>query len=364
MDEQATQAGQAAPTSGDGAAAARERVARQRASLASSAGWLLNIVEFYSALVPPEGASAATRLRRAAHTLAWTSPQQERLSFYAERYSALDLEAERTLADPAASAEALTALAVRLEQTASEALSFYVALQADSQRAEELSRTSAAEENLPSRLRARAEIGAAVRARLPAVGARKLGAIGLELFIRPNLLDADECAALIDLIERDLFPSGLLGETPDKEFRTSKSCNLSPVDPPVAAFEERVSALLGINRRFGETVQGQRYEVGQQFKPHYDYFFAGQSYYEDAAARGGQRTWTAMLFLNEPEAGGHTDFPKAGASVAPEAGTLLIWNNMGADGRCNDYALHHGTPVLAGRKYVLTKWFRERPWIV
>lgn len=360
MDGQAAQAAPAAPTD---ASAARERVARQKASLASSAGWLLNIIEFYAALTPPAGTSASARLRRAALTLAWTSPLQERLAVYARHYAALDTEADEALADPSASAETLTSIAVRLEQTASEALSFYVALQADSQRAEELSRTTAAEENQPNRLAARAEIGAAVRARLPLVGGRKVQAAGLELYRVPGFFEAGECDDLIELIERDLFPSGILGDTSDKEFRTSKSCNLSPAEAPVAAFETRVSELAGINRRFGETVQGQRYEVGQQFKPHFDFFHAGESYYEDAAARGGQRTWTAMLFLNEPDAGGHTDFPTAGASVAPETGTLLVWNNMRPDGRCNDAALHHGTPVLAGRKYVLTKWFRERPWV-
>jgi prolyl 4-hydroxylase len=358
MDSQAAQAPSPAP-----ADAARERVARQKASLASSAGWLLNIIEFYCALVPPEGAPASVRLRRAARTLAWTSPHQERLAFFAERYAALDAEADRALADPTASPEALAAIAVRLEQAASEALTFYVALQSDAQRAEEISRTSAAEENQPNRLAARAEIGAAVRARLAEAGAVKMQAAGLELYRVPNFFSPHECEEIIELIERDLYPSGILGDQTDKEFRTSKSCNLQPGEPIVATFETRVADLVGVNRRFGETVQGQRYEVGQQFKPHYDYFFASESYYADAASRGGQRTWTAMLFLNTPEAGGHTDFPNAGASAAPETGTLLVWNNMTADGRCNSYALHHGTPVVAGRKYVLTKWFRERPWI-
>ena len=358
MDGQAAQA----PASTD-AQAARDRVARQKASLASSAGWLLNIIEFYSALVPPEGAPASVRLRRAARTLAWTSPQQERLAFFAERYAALDAEADRALADAASTAETLAAIAVRLEQAASEALTFYVALQSDAQRAEELSRTTAAEENEPNRLAARAEIGAAVRARLAEAGAVKMQAAGLELYRVPGFFAPGECEEIIELIERDLHPSGILGDQTDKEFRTSKSCNLKPGDPIVATFETRISELVRVNRRFGETVQGQRYEVGQQFKPHFDYFFASESYYADAAARGGQRTWTAMLFLNEPEAGGHTDFPTAGASAAPETGTLLVWNNMTPEGRCNSYALHHGTPVLAGRKYVLTKWFRERPWM-
>ncbi|HEY0014024.1 MAG TPA: hypothetical protein VGB79_14375, partial [Allosphingosinicella sp.] len=225
--------GQAAQAPGATTDAARDRVARQKASLASSAGWLLGIVEFYCALVPPEGASASQRLRRAARTLAWTSPQQERLAFFADRYAELDSEAGRALADPAASAEALGGIALRLEQASSEALTFYVALQADAQRAEELSRTTAAEENQPNRLAARAEIGAAVRARLPEAGAAKIQAAGLELYKVPGFFAPDDCAAIVELIERDLHPSAVLGESADKEFRTSKSCNLDRRDPIV-----------------------------------------------------------------------------------------------------------------------------------
>lgn len=343
--------------------AARERVERQKASLATSAGWLLGIIEWHSALVPPDGASAAVRLRRAARTLAWTSPQQERLAEFAERYEALDGEAERALAASGTSAGGLTSIAVRLEQASSEALSFYVTLQADSQNAQELSRTTGEEEDQPTRLGARAEIGAGVRERLALLGAEKLEASGLELYRFRHFVTEDECHALVELIERDLFPSAVLGDGNDKEYRTSKSCNLSPADAPVASFEERVAALVGMNPRFAETVQGQRYEPGQQFKPHFDYFHREKSYYADVAARGGQRTWTAMLFLNVPDAGGETDFPTARARARPETGTLLIWNNMAFDGRCNPAALHHGMPVIAGRKYVLTKWFRERPWI-
>jgi prolyl 4-hydroxylase len=110
-------------------------------------------------------------------------------------------------------------------------------------------------------------------------------------------------------------------------------------------------------------VQGQRYEVGQQFKPHHDFFHLGTSYYEDVTQRGGQRTWTAMLFLNRPEAGGRTGFPNARIEAEPTTGAVLIWNNMSPDGRPNPQSLHHGMPVEAGRKYVLTKWFRERPLV-
>jgi prolyl 4-hydroxylase len=340
--------------------AAAERVRRQLASLRTSAGWLLQAIEPHAALLPVADAALPVRLRRAARTLSWTSAEQERIAFFAERFAALEDECAPALASPQPDADALGALAVRLEQASAEALAFFTAMQGEAARAAELSRPKADEEDAPPRLRARAEIGAGVRARLAQMGAQKLPAIGLELYRVRDFFDADGCAAIVDLIERDLFPSGTLGRNVPG-FRTSKSCNLQPYEPPVAAFETKVSALTGINLRFSEIVQGQRYEVGQEFKPHHDYFHRGESYYEDVTEQGGQRTWTAMLFLNRPDLGGCTGFPKAGLDAHPETGTLLVWNNMAADGRPNPYSMHHGMPVEAGLKYVLTKWFRERP---
>jgi len=344
------------------AAAARERAQRQMTSLATSLGWLLGLVEPHSALVPDAEASAAARLRRAARSLSWTSAEQERLAFFAERLIPLESEAAQALGPDSADPGALGPLAVRLEQASAEALAFYMSMQSEAARAQELSKAGEDDEDSPPRLRARAEIGVGVRARLAAARAAKLPASGLELFKARGFMDEEECAALIELVERDLYPSGVLGK-PIPGFRTSKSCNLSPADAPVAEFERRVAALLGINPRFGENVQGQRYEVGQEFKPHHDFFHRGQSYYEDATQTGGQRTWTAMLFLNRPEAGGNTGFPKARIEAEPEAGSLLVWNNMQPDGRPNPNSLHHGMPVEGGRKYVLTKWFRERPML-
>lgn len=343
-----------------GSGAAIERAQRQRASLATSLGWLLPLVEGHSALLPQE-AGPAVRLRRAARTLAWNSAEQERLAFFAERLIALEAEAEQVLA-PGATADddSLEALALRLERASAEALGFYMGLQGEAARAAELSRADISDEDSPARLGARAEIGAGVRARLAAAGAARLPARGLELFKVKTFLSEEECETLIELIERDLYPSGVLGRN-IPGFRTSKSCNLSAADAPVAAFERRVSELLGMNGRFSEVVQGQRYEVGQEFKPHHDFFHPGESYYEDVTQMGGQRTWTAMTFLNRPEAGGNTGFPAAGLEAEPEPGSLIIWNNMQADGRPNPNSLHHGMPVEGGRKYVLTKWFRERP---
>ncbi|MGE0178183.1 MAG: prolyl hydroxylase family protein, partial [Sphingomonas sp.] len=126
--------------------------------------------------------------------------------------------------------------------------------------------------------------------------------------------------------------------------------------------EGKIGQLTGIDPALGETIQGQRYGVGQQFKPHHDFFYSDQAYWEAMEASGGQRTWTAMIFLNTPEEGGQTAFPAAGVKVTPRPGNLLAWNNMDPEGQPNLHSLHQGMPVLAGAKYVITKWYRERPW--
>ena len=38
----------------------------------------------------------------------------------------------------------------------------------------------------------------------------------------------------------------------------------------------------------------------------------------------------------------------------------MVWNNATPEGLPNEDTLHAGTPVFAGQKYVLTKWFRTR----
>ena len=184
----------------------------------------------------------------------------------------------------------------------------------------------------------------------------------LDIFVAREFLTPAECAALMKLIDAERIPSQLLAPTPDPEFRTSESCNLSPFEPIVKQLEDRINDLLGIDPLNGETVQGQRYAVGQQFKAHHDFFYTSEPYWPEMEKTGGQRTWTAMVFLNAPEEGGQTAFEKAGIKVAPRPGNLLVWNNLDADGQPNPFSLHQGCPVVSGVKYVITKWYRERVW--
>ena len=193
-------------------------------------------------------------------------------------------------------------------------------------------------------------------------GAVRMPVDGLELYVVRDFLTAAQCTALIEIIDANRIPSPVVADAPEPAYRTSETCYLYPAEPAVAAVEAALDALTGIDPVYGELLQGQRYAAGQQFKPHHDFFHTDQNYWQEQVVMGGQRTWTAMAFLNEPAAGGQTDFPTARLTLTPRTGNLLIWNNMDELGAPNDATLHQGMPVEDGVKYILTKWYRERPW--
>ncbi len=184
----------------------------------------------------------------------------------------------------------------------------------------------------------------------------------LELFVLRDFLVPEECAALIERIDLARRPSTLADHNGDHSFRTSETCDLDHADPVVAALDAKLAQLSGIDPAYGETLQGQRYAEGQEFKPHTDFFDEGGVDYERFCSLSGQRTWTFMIYLNDVAAGGATRFKLIDKTVQPERGKLLAWNNRRADLSPNPATLHHGMKVRQGVKYVITRWYRERPW--
>ena len=209
----------------------------------------------------------------------------------------------------------------------------------------------------------RARVGAEVAARLALGGVPQAQGQRFTLWYVEDFLDREDCQFLIEQIDKDRQPSILLSDAPEQDFRTSESCNLDRWDDRVRGIACRICDLMGLDERAGETLQGQRYAPGQYFRGHHDFFHVDQDYWPAQQASGGQRTWTAMIFLNRPDSGGETAFTAAGLTVPPRPGMLLMWDNMDAQGAPNLHAAHEGRPVEAGVKYIVTKWFREGFWI-
>ncbi len=208
-----------------------------------------------------------------------------------------------------------------------------------------------------------ARVGALVRKRLeldPQV--YKIPTEKAEIFAVGKFMTGAECERMMRMIDVVAQPSELFEVDYSTGFRTSYSGNVDGRDPFVAGISRRIDDLLGMKAEWGEAIQGQRYLPGQQFKPHNDWFYTDQKYWQVERKRGGQRSWTAMAFLNEVEQGGATHFTAAEIKIDPQPGVLMMWNNALADGTPNVDTMHAGTPVEAGVKYVITKWYRTRGW--
>ncbi len=193
-------------------------------------------------------------------------------------------------------------------------------------------------------------------------GVRQVPSERLELFDCPGFLQPDLCAQLIGLIDKDRRPSTIADPNGDDYFRTSETCDLDAAEPAVQELEALLEEFNGIDPAHGEPVQGQRYDVGQEFKAHTDYFQPDGADYERYCAIPGQRTWTCMIYLNDVESGGATRFKVINKMFQPQTGKLVCWNNRRPDGRVNPNTLHHGMKVRKGVKYVITKWYRENHW--
>lgn len=179
-----------------------------------------------------------------------------------------------------------------------------------------------------------------------------------QIYELPNLLSVDECASVIAAIDSALKPSTVTRGSSD--YRTSRTCHLRQNHPDLAAsLDQRFAALFGVDPRLSEPIQGQRYDPGQYFKEHTDWFAPGTQEYQKHTRCGGQRTWTVMVYLNAVERGGETLFRRIGRSFTPVPGMALAWNNLQADGTPNRFTLHEAMPVEQGNKWVITKWFRS-----
>ncbi|KAH9305078.1 hypothetical protein KI387_009482, partial [Taxus chinensis] len=135
----------------------------------------------------------------------------------------------------------------------------------------------------------------------------------------------------------------------------------------IKAIEKRVSVYSQVPVENGELMQILRYEKGEFYKPHHDYFS------DEFNIKRGQRIATMLMYLSDDLQGGETNFPLAGdmecscggkmvkgVCVKPKKGDAVLFWSMGLDGSVDPKSIHGGCEVLEGVKWSATKWMRER----
>lgn len=177
-----------------------------------------------------------------------------------------------------------------------------------------------------------------------------------------GFLSDAESDALVDLalprMQRSLTVDIETGDSRTDVVRTSRGMFFRRGENAlVRTIEARVARLLAWPVERGEHLQVLHYRPGDRYEPHYDYFDPTGPGAQAVLARGGQRIATFLMYLREPERGGDTTFPDLGLRFAPRRGTALFFAYDRPDP--SSRTLHGGAPVLAGEKWVATKWLRE-----
>ncbi len=178
-----------------------------------------------------------------------------------------------------------------------------------------------------------------------------------------NLLSAEECDALIADAEprlaRSLTVATKTGGEEINADRTSDGMFFQRSQTPlIQRIEERIARLLNWPIENGEGLQVLHYHPGAEYKPHYDYFDPAEPGTTSIVKRGGQRVGTLVMYLNTPEKGGGTTFPDVHVEVAPQRGNAVFFSYERP--HPSTKTLHGGAPVIAGDKWIATKWLRER----
>ncbi|MBK7616401.1 MAG: 2OG-Fe(II) oxygenase [Burkholderiales bacterium] len=180
-----------------------------------------------------------------------------------------------------------------------------------------------------------------------------------------NFLSHQECDELVALAQPRMARSETVvhvtGGNEVNEARTSDGMFFGRAELPLCErIEKRIAALVNWPEVNGEGLQVLHYRPGAEYRPHHDYFDPAQPGTPSIVAVGGQRVGTVVMYLNTPEQGGGTTFPELGLEMAPIKGNAVFfsYNRPHPSTR----TLHGGAPVLAGEKWVATKWLRERPF--
>jgi prolyl 4-hydroxylase len=183
-----------------------------------------------------------------------------------------------------------------------------------------------------------------------------------------NVLDADECRALIELARPRLQPSTLVdpatGRDTVSDQRTSWGMFFRLEENElVARIDRRVSRLMNLPLENGEGLQVLHYPTGAGSEPHVDYLPPINAANRESVLRSGQRVSTLVTYLNDVPAGGQTLFPALGLATSPLRGNAVYFEYADDAGRVDARSLHASAPVAEGEKWVVTKWMRQRRFV-
>lgn len=178
--------------------------------------------------------------------------------------------------------------------------------------------------------------------------------------LHEDFLTSEECTSLINVARAcDMTRSPTVG-VGKSDSRTSSTCFLQTTSPGADALSRKIEQTIGVpNTRF-ERPQVAHYYSGELYQAHHDTVANGDANWPAFDARGGHRTHTVLIYLNDVVSGGETHFPKLDVTTVPVRGRAIVFRP--SRNACQDpRLLHEARPPEPGQeKWVCQVWVRER----
>lgn len=179
-----------------------------------------------------------------------------------------------------------------------------------------------------------------------------------------DIFSPEECDELIRLARAKLKRSTIVDPGTGKEDvisgRSSTGTFFALLETEfIATLDRRISAVMNMPVDNGEGLQILNYQVGGEYKAHFDYFAPSDPGSAVHLAKGGQRVSTLVIYLNDVQEAGETTFPEVGLVITPKKGAAVYFEYCNSLNQVDPLTLHSGTPVVAGEKWIATKWVRQ-----
>jgi prolyl 4-hydroxylase len=201
------------------------------------------------------------------------------------------------------------------------------------------------------------------------------------IFLIKNFLTADECDHVIRVatpqLQRSTVVDGHGGGVVDPIRNSAGMFIRRRNDEVITRIENRLANLTMLPVAHQEDMQVLRYEPGQHYLPHTDFF---STPIEKSEANGLQRIATILMYLNQYGTdfeGGETIFPLVGESpqqatwdnvskctkgnlaVRPSKGDAVLFWSLKPDGSEDPGSTHGSCDVTRGVKFSAPIWLRQ-----
>jgi prolyl 4-hydroxylase len=186
-----------------------------------------------------------------------------------------------------------------------------------------------------------------------------------------SILNDTECKTLILHASPKLIRSGTISKDSISNHRTSYNTflrnneddiNIKPILDKIDYITHKLSGKPYENQ---EPLQVVKYTKGQEYKEHYDCCVPlDNAMCIQDNEKHGFRHSTLLIYLNEVEKGGETDFPLLKHKFTPKLGKAIYFFNLNKNETSyHKLSKHAGLPPLGeGEKWVCNKWIRTKKY--